>query len=72
MDTWKLITMMVDFWELNFQLGFSAIEMIFAKQNFGNFDFNNDVIPLTYLTDSGVFKANEFVQHIRDIKQKIQ
>ena len=27
---------------------------------------------MTYLTDSGTFKANKFVQHIRDTNQKIQ
>ena len=57
---------------IEFQLGFSAIETIRAKQNFEKFAFNNGVIPITYLTDSGAFKANKFVQHIRDNNQKIQ
>ncbi len=35
-------------------------------------NFHNGVIPLTYLTDSGAFKANKFVQHIREHNQKIQ
>ena len=60
------------FVHVEFQLGFSAIETIRAKQNFEKFSFNNGVIPLTYLTDSGAFKANKFVQHIRDNNQKIQ
>ena len=54
------------FVRVEFQLGFSAIKTIRAKQNFENFAFNNGVIPLTYLTNSGALKANKFVQHIRD------
>ena len=57
---------------IEFQLGFSAIETIRAKQNFEKFAFDNGVIPLTYLTDSGAFKANKFVTHIREHNQKIQ
>ena len=57
---------------IEFQLGFSAIETIRAKQNFEKFAFDNGVTPLTYLTDSGAFKANKFVTHIRDHNQKIQ
>ena len=57
---------------VEFQLGFSAIETIRAKQNFEKFAFNQGVIPTTYLTDSGAFKANKFVTHIRDHNQKIQ
>ena len=57
---------------VEFQLGFSAIETIRAKQNFEKIEFNNGVIPITYLTDSGAFKANKFVQHLRDRNQKIQ
>ena len=57
---------------IEFQLGFSVIETIRAKQNFEKFVFNNGVIPITYLTDSGAFKANKFVQHKRDNNQKIQ
>ncbi len=57
---------------VEFQLGFSAIETIRAKQNFEKMAFNHGVIPITYLTDSGAFKANKFVQHIRDHNQKIQ
>ena len=34
--------------------------------------FNRGVIHITYLTDSGAFKANKFVQHIEDHNQKIQ
>ena len=60
------------FVRVEFQLGFSAIETIPAKQNFEKFAFNQGVIPLTYLTDSDAFKANKFVQHIRDTNQKIQ
>ncbi len=45
---------------VEFQLGFSAIETIRAKQNFEQYAFNNGVIPLTYLTHGGAFKANKF------------
>ena len=41
------------FVQVESQLGFSAIETIRAKLNFEKFAFNNGVIPLTYLTDSG-------------------
>ena len=57
---------------VEFQLGFSAIETIRAKQNFEQYAFNNGVIPVTYLADSVAFKANKFVQHIRDNNKKIQ
>ncbi len=57
---------------VEFQLGFSTIDTTQAKQNFEKYAFNNGVIPLTYLTDSGAFKENKFVQHIRKHTQKIQ
>ncbi len=57
---------------MEFQLGFSAVETIRAKQNFEKFAFNHYVIPISYLTDSGAFKANKFVEHIRNHHKKIQ
>ena len=57
---------------VEFKFVFSANETICAKQNLEHFAFNNGVIPITYLRDSGVFKANKFVQHSCDHNQKIQ
>ena len=57
---------------VEFQLGFSAVEIIRAKQNFEKYAFKHGVIPLTYLTDSGAFKANKFVEDIHNHNQKIQ
>ena len=57
---------------VEFQLDFSVVETIQAKQNFEKFAFNHGVTPILYLTDSGAFKANKFVQHLRDHNQKIQ
>ena len=48
------------------QLGFSTVETIRAKQNFENTAFEHGVVTQSYLTDSGAFKANAFVQHIRE------
>ena len=54
------------------QLGFSAVETIRAKQAYENMAFEHGVVIQSYLTDSGAFKANAFVQHIRDHSQRIQ
>ena len=54
------------------QLGFSAIETIRAKQNFEKLALEHGVIIQNYLTDSGAFKANAFVDHIRNSGQRIQ
>ena len=53
------------------QLGFSAVETIRAKQSYENMAFEHGVIVQSYLTDSGTFKAKDFVQHIRDNAQQI-
>lgn len=52
------------------QVGFTAVEMIQAKQTFEK--LNHGDIVENYLTDNGAFKANKFVAHIRDHAQKIQ
>jgi hypothetical protein len=54
------------------QLGFSAIETIRAKQNFEKSALDHGVVVQSYLTDSGAFKANAFVDHIRNSSQRIQ
>ena len=53
------------------QLGFSAVETIRAKQNFEKKAIDHGVIIQSYLTDSGAFKANAFVDHIRNNSQRI-
>jgi hypothetical protein len=54
------------------QLGFSAIATICAKQNFEKRALDHGVVIQSYLTDSGAFKANAFVDHIRNSGQRIQ
>ena len=54
------------------QLGFSAVETIRAKQSFESMAFGHGVVVQSYLTDSGAFKANAFVQQIRDHGQQIR
>lgn len=54
------------------QLGFSAIETIRAKQNFEKMALEHGVVIQSFLTDSGAFKANAFVDHIRNSGQRIQ
>ena len=54
------------------QLGFSAVETIRAKQSFENMAFEHGVVIQSYLTDSGAFKANSFVHHIREHGQHIR
>ena len=54
------------------QLGFSAVETIRAKQNYEKLAMDYGVIVQSYLTDSGAFKSNSFVQHIREHSQRLQ
>jgi hypothetical protein len=54
------------------QLGFSAVETIRAKQAFEQMALQHGVVVESYLTDSGAFKANAFVQHIRTHAQHIR
>jgi hypothetical protein len=54
------------------QLGFSAVESIRAKQVFEQNALQYGVIIESYLTDSGAFKANAFVKHIREHEQLIR
>ena len=54
------------------QLRFSAVETIRAKQSYENMDFEHGVVVQSYLTDSGSFKANAFVQHICEHAQQIK
>ena len=54
------------------QLGFSSVESIRAKQAFESMALQSGVVVDTYLTDSGAFKANTFVRHIREREQRIQ
>ena len=54
------------------QLGFSSVKSIRAKQAFESMALQSGVVVDTYLTDSGAFKANTFVRHIREREQRIQ
>ena len=54
------------------QLGFSAVESIRAKQAFEQMALQHGVVIESYLTDSGAFKANAFVKHIREHGQLIR
>ena len=53
------------------QLGFSGSETIWAKQNYKKLCLDSGIMVDTYLVDNGVFKANKFMQHIRDHNQQI-
>ena len=52
------------------QLGFSVPETIRAKQNFERMALDHGVLINSYRADNGIFKANEFVSHIREHNQK--
>jgi hypothetical protein len=54
------------------QLGFSSSETIRAKQNYEKLCLDNGIMVDTFLADNGVFKANAFVQHIREHNQRIR
>ena len=54
------------------QLGFSGSETIRAKQYFEKLALYHGEIFENYLVDNGVFKANAFVDHLREYNQKIQ
>ena len=75
-DTYKGGCIFVDhgtgYIQVEHQLGFSAVETIRAKQNYEQQAMDNGVIIQSYLTDSGAFKANSFVQHIREHTQRLQ
>jgi hypothetical protein len=52
-------------------LGLSDVETIRAKQAYEKFCLDHGVLIQDYLTDSGAFKANKFVQHIRESHQLV-
>ena len=54
------------------QLGFSAVETVRAKQAFEQLAMHHGVVVEAYFTDSGAFKANVFVQHIRSRAQHLR
>ena len=54
------------------QLGFSSSETIRAKQNFEQLALDNGVIVTNYMADNGLFKANQFVSHLREHNQRVQ
>ncbi len=54
------------------QLGFYAVETVRAKQAYEQMALQHGVVVESYLTDSGAFKANKFIQHIRSLDQRIR
>ena len=54
------------------QLGFSAVKTVGAKQAFEQLAMHHGAVVEAYLTDSGAFKANVFVQHIRSHSQRLR
>ena len=54
------------------QVGFSAVETIWAKQNFERLCLDHGVIVNNYLADNQVFKTNAFVQHINEHQQQFR
>ena len=75
-DTYKGGCIFVDhctgYLHVEHQLGFSAVETIWAKQNYEKIALDHGVVVESYLTDSGAFKANAFVHHILNHEQRIQ
>ena len=60
------------FLHVEHQLGFSAVETVRAKQAYEQLALHHGVVIESYLTDSGAFKANIFVEHIRSQEQRIR
>jgi hypothetical protein len=60
------------FLHVEHQLGFSAVETVRAKQAYEQLALHHGVVIESYLTDSGAFKANAFVEHIRSHAQRIR
>ena len=54
------------------QLGFSSSETIRAKQTYEQHYLDHGIMVDTYLADNGVFKANAFINHIRDHAQRLR
>jgi hypothetical protein len=54
------------------QFGFSAVETIRAKQAYERKCIDNGIFVQDYLTDSGAFKANDFLKHINETHQLIR
>ena len=62
---------MISLLHVEHQFGFSSPEIIRAKQNFEKMALDCGVLINSYRADNGVFKANEFVAHIREHNQNI-
>ena len=63
---------MCNYIHIEHQLGFSSSETIRAKQIFEKLALGHGVLADSYLADNGVFKANQFVSHIRTKNHKLQ
>ena len=60
------------FLHVEHQLGFSAVETVRAKKAYEQLALHHGVVVESYLTDSGAFKANMFVEHIHAHKQRLR
>jgi hypothetical protein len=60
------------FLHVEHQLGFSAVETVQAKQAYKQLALHHGVVVESYLTDSGAFKANVFVEHIGAHEQRLR
>jgi len=65
----SLLTMDLDLFTWSIQVCISAVENVWAKQNFEKLCLDHRVILNNYLADNGVFKANSSVQHIYEHQQ---
>jgi hypothetical protein len=52
------------------QLGFSSSETIRVKQQYEQMCLDHGIFVDQYRADNGIFKANSFVQHIREKNQE--
>ena len=59
------------FLHVEHQLGFSGSETIRANQNFEKLSLDHGVLINVYKVENGVFKANNFVSHIREHNQTL-
>ena len=58
--------------QVEHQLGFSSTETIRAKQAYEKHCLDHGIMVDTYLADNGVFKANAFINHIREHAQRLR
>jgi hypothetical protein len=54
------------FVHLEYEIGFSGVETICAKETFEQMALSYGIVIERYLSDSGTFKASLFIQHVRN------